>query len=77
VLLGRKADLEAQLVEREFPDLNGLDYLIQMSVHYEKRDARRRCGQGRRTGGIGEHHRCGMWMRELDELRTELLKDAV
>jgi hypothetical protein len=63
VLLGRKADLEAQLVEREFPDLNGLDYLIQMPISSllvkARRTRRGRCGQGRRTGGIGEHHRCG------------------
>jgi hypothetical protein len=33
VLLGKKkADLEAQLIEREFPDLNGMDYLIGMPI---------------------------------------------
>jgi hypothetical protein len=28
----KKADLEAQLIEREFPDLNGMDYLIGMPI---------------------------------------------
>jgi DNA topoisomerase-2 len=76
----RKADLEAQLV-REFPDLNGLDYLIQMpisSLTSEKRDALvADVVKAEELEVLVNTTAVGMWMRELDELRTELLKDAV
>jgi hypothetical protein len=81
VLLGRKkADLEAQL-EREFPDLNGLDYLIQMPISSLTSEARRTVAdavvKAEELEVLVNTTAVGMWMRELDELRTELLKDAV
>jgi hypothetical protein len=69
-------------VEREFPDLNGLDYLIQMpisSLTSEKRDAlvADAVVKAEELEVLVNTTAVGMWMRELDELRTELLKDAV
>jgi hypothetical protein len=65
VLLGRKADLEAQL-EREFPDLNGLDYLIQMpisSLTSEKRDALVADVVAEELEVLVNTTAVGMWMR--------------
>jgi DNA topoisomerase-2 len=82
VLLGKKkADLEAQLIEREFPDLNGMDYLIGMpigSLTSEKRDALVVDAENKteELEVLKGTTSVAIWMRELDELRTELLKDV-
>jgi DNA topoisomerase-2 len=82
VLLGRKrADLEGQLAADGYPDLDGYDYLIQMpisSLTSERRDqlVADAASKAEALEAVRGTTPVAMWTRELDELRTELLKGA-
>jgi DNA topoisomerase-2 len=82
VLLGRKRmELEAQLFADGYPDLAGLDYLVQMpisSLTQERREQleREAAAKAAELEAMRGVTATDMWLSELDELRAELVRDS-